>query len=86
MHNPTLSRRDFLKTSGSLVVAFSFGAVLQRSAMADAATGKAFSLDQQDRDVVFASGVVGGGDKLLHDSPWITRVFLSNSENMCGSE
>jgi CO/xanthine dehydrogenase Mo-binding subunit len=48
VHNPTLSRRDFLKTSGSLVVAFSFGAVLQRPAMADAATGKALSLDQVD--------------------------------------
>jgi hypothetical protein len=45
--------------------------------------GKAFSLDEQDRDVIFASGVVGGGDKLLHDSPGITRVFLSNSKNMC---
>jgi len=48
--------------------------------------GKAFSLHEQDRDVIFTSGVVGGGDKLLHDSPGITRVFLSNSKNMCGSE
>jgi hypothetical protein len=48
--------------------------------------GKAFSLHEQDRDVIFASGIVGGGNKLLHDGPGITRVFLSNSQNLCGSE
>src|SRR5258706_546088 len=48
MQNPILSRRDFLKAGGSLVVAFSFGPLLHKTAMADAATGKALSLDQVD--------------------------------------
>ncbi|MDB5866604.1 MAG: xanthine dehydrogenase family protein molybdopterin-binding subunit [Betaproteobacteria bacterium] len=51
MANARLSRRDFLKTSGSLVVAFSFGPLLEtagRAAMADGAALKAVSLDQVD--------------------------------------
>ena len=48
MHNPILSRREFLKAGGSLVVAFSFGPLLHKTAMADAATGKALTLDQVD--------------------------------------
>src|SRR5690349_24585490 len=46
MSNATLSRRDFLKTGGSLVVAVSFGSLLHEAAMADAAAPKALSLDQ----------------------------------------
>jgi CO/xanthine dehydrogenase Mo-binding subunit len=48
MQNATLSRRDFLKTSGSLVVAFSFGPLLHKAAMADGAALKPLSLDQVD--------------------------------------
>jgi nicotinate dehydrogenase subunit B len=51
MANARLSRRDFLKTSGSLVVAFSFGPLLEtagRAALADGAALKAVSLDQVD--------------------------------------
>ena len=40
MSNPTLSRRDFLKTGGSLVVAFSFGPLLDKAAMAADAAPK----------------------------------------------
>jgi nicotinate dehydrogenase subunit B len=41
MANATLSRRDFLKTSGSLVVAFSFGPLLDKAGRAAMAAGAA---------------------------------------------
>ncbi|HEY0336086.1 MAG TPA: molybdopterin cofactor-binding domain-containing protein, partial [Burkholderiales bacterium] len=51
MSTATLSRREFLKTSGSLVVAFSLGPLLDqagRAAMADSTAPKALSPSQVD--------------------------------------
>jgi len=44
----TLSRRDFLKTGGSLVVAFSFGPLLDKPAMAEGAAPKPLSPGEVD--------------------------------------
>jgi CO/xanthine dehydrogenase Mo-binding subunit len=48
MTDATLPRREFMKTSGSLVVAFSFGPLLNKAAMAAGAAPKALSLGQVD--------------------------------------
>jgi hypothetical protein len=44
----TLSRREFLKTSGSLVVTFSLASLAQQSALAQGAAPKTVSLEQVD--------------------------------------
>src|SRR5713226_511209 len=48
MLNTTLSRREFLKTSGSLIVTFSLNGLLPRSAAAQGASAKTVAADQVD--------------------------------------
>jgi len=48
MLTSTLSRREFLKASGSLVVTFSFATLPQQSALAQGAAAKTVSLEQVD--------------------------------------
>jgi nicotinate dehydrogenase subunit B len=48
MLTSTLSRRDFLKASGSLVVTFSLASLPQQSALAQGAAAKTVSLEQVD--------------------------------------